>query len=131
MWILTRDGFVSVVQETEGEHKGDLVVRARERGALEALRRHAPTLSEIVIRPDRDYRYRAWLKRESLAAALAAMALEIDYPNFKAEAERVNGRRSRYVDALHDLWWRLGRLQPGGPYGTGGRDYPPVPKGER
>ncbi len=130
MWVLTTSGFVSVVEQREGEHAGGLVARARERSALEALRRLAPTATEIEVSPHRDYRYRVFLSREAWAEALAEMGRTIGYDNFKAEVGRVQGR-SRYERVLHEVWEVMGRTQPGGPYGWGGSGYPSVPAGER
>jgi hypothetical protein len=50
--------------------------------------------------------------------------------NFKSEVLCRQGP-SRYEKALHEVWEVLGRTQPGGPYGSGGSDHPPVPEGER
>jgi hypothetical protein len=58
------DGFLSAVEERHGVHCGEIVVRAREASALEALRELAPTLTETIAYSDSDYRYRAWLGRE-------------------------------------------------------------------
>ena len=130
MWVFTTEGFLSAVEERRGDHRGEIVVRAREASALEALREVAPTLTPTVIYSDSDYRYRAWLSREEWAAALAELGRQVVYDNFKSEVLRRQGRTS-YEDALHAVWSALGRTQPGGPYGSGGGGYPPVPEGEK
>ena len=61
MWVFTTDGFLSAVEERRRDHRGEIVIRAREASALEALREIAPTLTPTVIYGDSDYRYRAWL----------------------------------------------------------------------
>lgn len=130
MWIFTTNGFLSGVEERRGEHRGEVVVRARERRALEALREVAPTLTETAISSDSDYRYRAWLGREEWAQALAELGRQVVYNNFKSEVLRRQGR-TRYEEALHEVWSAMGRTQPLGPYGQGGAGYPPTPEGER
>jgi hypothetical protein len=48
MWILTVDGLVSEIEEQRaGEHQGQIVVRAREKSALDALREVAPTANAL------------------------------------------------------------------------------------
>lgn len=136
MWLITRRGFVSAVAERRpGPHKGQIAMRARQRehldGVLALLEGEKP---EIAISTDSDYRYRVWIAPErfvQLAGALAAEAAT--YSNFKDEVMRYEGRKkkaSRYENALHSIWTTLGRLQPGGPYGTGGAGFPAIPKGE-
>ena len=129
MWLFTTTGFLSGVEERRGEHRGEIVVRAREASALEALREVAPALTETVIYGDSDYRYRAWLSREEWAAALAELGRQVVYDNFKSEVLRQQGPTS-YEHALHAVWSALGRTQPGGPYGSGGTGYPPIPLDE-
>ena len=90
----------------------------------------APTLTPTVIYTDSDYRYRAWLARDDWAHALAELGRRIDYSNFKDTVRRRQGP-SVYEQALHAVWHELGRTQPGGPYGSGGSRYPPIPDGEQ
>ena len=129
MWVFSTSGFLSAVEERRHDHRGEMVIRAREASALEALREIAPTLTATVVYGDSDYRYRAWLGREEWAQALAELGRRITYDNFKSEVLRRQGP-SRYEQALHTVWSALGRTQPDGPYGTGGSGYPPVPEGE-
>lgn len=106
-------------------------LRPHRRGsALAALREIAPTLTPTVIYGDSDYRYRAWLVREEWATALAELGRRVAYHNFKNEVLGRQGR-TRYEQALHEVWEVLGRTQPGGPYGSGGRGYPPAPEEEQ
>lgn len=133
MWLQTTRGFVSAVEWKGGEHDGKVAVRARDRGHLESVLTLVPdgAATEINITPTgADYRYRAWLTRDGFEALMVALAREVRYGNFKDEVLRVQGR-TRYEGVLHQAWSLLGRLQPRGPYGTGGAHYPPAPKGER
>lgn len=115
MWLLTPDGFYSIVQKRDEK---DLCVRARVAADLDRLReRYLPSLSETVETADGDYRYRAWASHAAVAEALATIVRELDYDNFKNEVARKDYERAH---AYHDVWEVLGKLQPGGPYGSGG-----------
>ena len=112
MWLLTPDGFYSIVQK-RGDV--DLCVRARVGADLDRLReKYLPSLTETVETLDGDYRYRAWASHEDVAAALATIVRELDYDNFKDAVVRRDLERA---ETYHDVWDVLGRLQPGGPYG--------------
>jgi hypothetical protein len=61
-----------------------------------------PTLGEIISLPHTDYEYRAYCTHEQWAAALAKIALDIDYVKFKETTE------SKYHDRkLHDMYLAL------------------------
>src|SRR3954471_15009622 len=116
MWLATRGGFLSAVEAP----RGGIVVRSRERRALEHLMEHVDGRAKIVKTPGRDYLFRVFLDRDQFAAAVARMARGIDYGNFKSQvlAETRAGRVSTaYERALHTVWSVLGRTQEGGPYG--------------
>lgn len=105
MWTITPQGFYSVVA-----HRDDpdtLLVRARVRADLDALRAQIPSL-EIVERPGSDYRYRAFVSRASWVDAVASLARAIDYGNVKdAVTERQGSARAalylRVWDVLRGL----------------------------
>ena len=106
MWLVTTRGFYSIVEDFR-DREG-LLVRARVREDLEALADLVPGL-EVEETPERDYGFRASVTREVWASAVAQLAREIDYPNFKnAVAERQG------VDRAHvygDVWATLLELQ--------------------
>jgi hypothetical protein len=106
MWLLTTQGFYSVVAHRDDPDK--LLVRARTRDDIEALREQIPSL-EPFEDPSADYRYRAILTRAEWLVAVAQLVTEIDYDNFKnAVAARQGGDRA----ALYGVLWReLLRLQ--------------------
>src|SRR5690349_16754172 len=111
MWLLTLDGFYSVVQKS-GED--ELCVRARDAGDLDQLRsRYIPTLTATLETRGGDYRYRAWASREALAEGLAAIVRDLDYANFKNE---VYSRDSERAHIYGNVWSALGEIQEGGPY---------------
>ena len=112
MWLLTPDGFYSIVQKP-GE--AELCIRARDAGDLDRLRvRYLPTLTETLETRGGDYRYRAWVEREALSEGLAAIARDLDYSNFKNEVAKLDPDRAH---TYGHVWAVLGELQPGGPYG--------------
>jgi hypothetical protein len=110
MWLMTRSGFFSIEQKPGDAEAGTLTVRARVRADLEALRAaYLPEMGEIAENTGTDYRYRARVRREALAAALQQIVLDIDYGNFKnAVCETQGSRRS---DLYHKVWETLYRLQ--------------------
>ncbi len=107
MWLLTTQGFYSVVEDRDDPHW--LLVRARTRADLEALGEQVEGL-EIFDDPDADYRWRARLLREEWIAAAAQLAHAIDYPNFKqAVDERQGPRRAWLYEKVWLVLRRLGR----------------------
>jgi hypothetical protein len=111
MWLLIPEGFFSIVQK-EGEE--ELCVRVRVRADLDRLREtYLPALGETVETPGGDYRDRAWIGRDELAAGMAEIARNLDWANFKDE---VAYRDSSRAHVYGQVWGVLGELQPGGPY---------------
>lgn len=93
MWIFLSDSFLSIVA-----HRFDqkaLLVRARVRGDIERVFPKA----KVTRTPDADYRYRATILRNEVAAVIAANVTGIQYPNFKGSV-RERDRLSTY----HDVW---------------------------
>lgn len=107
MWIVTREGFYSAVQK-DGDT--DLTVRARVKQDLTNL---LPYLSgtvkqyPIITTPDNDYGFRIKCSHEDWACALAQLAREIDYSNFKREIGTIDPKRK---DVLHHVWSALYEL---------------------
>ncbi len=122
MWLFTKYGFYSAVcaRQGDGSH-GQLVdldrmmVRARDRGQLEALIGQYPELlesAEIKAFPGTDYAYRIFLPKEVWSKVLAALGGDVDYDNFKSEVARFQGRSGAgYEHALHDVWSVMYGLQ--------------------
>lgn len=128
MWLLTTEGFYSVIQW----HDGRMCVRARRKADLTRLRKIVPALSKVEVSPGKDYRYRCFCTRDEWIAGASALAATIDYGNFKSAADRKLGFNDPLARAYHSIWNTLARVQPGGPYGFGTRKgYPAVPKGEK
>jgi hypothetical protein len=113
MWVVSRAGFYSVVQKV-----GDpgLTVRARVRQDLVNLLSYLPGAAsayEIRESPTNDYGYRLQCSHKEWAEALAALALEIDYDNFKSEIGKLDRKRESILHKVWDALYDLTRLNPG------------------
>lgn len=107
MWLFTRFGFFSVVCKDASSDL--LTVRSRTRGDLDRLRHHyLPALSPSLEQQGTDYPWRGTVGREALGLAMAAIARDIDYANFKDEVAASIGkdrakRYSKIWAALYDM----------------------------
>lgn len=116
MWLATRHGFFSVVEVTErpgtpwgeAEQGERVMVRSRSFRQLVLLKHLCPSLTWEPIYESRvaDYPYRMVVTRSKWREAMAVLADDIDYGNFKdcVEAERAFPDSDSYVDALHRIW---------------------------
>lgn len=102
-----------------------MMVRARERSHLVALRNRFASLKGLRIResPNHDYRWRMLVPQYSCATIVSELVLETNWSNFKGEVARFQGMTD-YERSLHDVWGVMHRLQlnahrapkqPGGP----------------
>lgn len=102
MWIFTKTGFVSIVAHRTTS--GTMIVRARRRADLEGFVAAfgGPKVRpvEILETPDADYRFRAFMPKKNVAMRVMQLALEVDYPNFKAAA----GTDPVQAGVLHRVW---------------------------
>lgn len=113
MWLITEDGFASVVAHRD--RPDHLLVRARARGDLENL---CQVASEegiegfdqvgIFSLETSDYRWRLEVRRDDFAALVATLVGRIDYDNFK---KRVDARDQERADLYLDVWSVLNRIQ--------------------
>jgi hypothetical protein len=122
MWLFTKHGFFSVVCARHGDgtqgqpiDTARLMVRARVRGHLEALKERCPDhlgLSEISTFAGTDYAFRMFVDTQVWSRVLSELALETDYDNFKRQVTRHQGAAGvPYEQALHDVWAVMYRLQ--------------------
>src|SRR5665213_4574967 len=121
MWIFTRYGFFSIAcaNNTDGTINLDTVmVRARLHEHLVCLKNRFPdselVKAEILTWDGRDYRYRIILPKTAWVAALAELATEQTWSNFKNETSRFSRAKKAayaYVDALHRIWDVMHRVQ--------------------
>ena len=107
MWIFTTIGFFSVVKKSH-DAADEITIRARVRGDLEALGHHVPSMGEIRVDTDADYRYRATAKQEDFATATAQLVREIGYSNFKNEVAAAQGHdRASYYGSVWAVMYDL------------------------
>lgn len=132
MWLFTKWGFFSAVTARKrlrpkpGEKyvrysktldKGKLMVRARVREHLEALRARFHKLigaAEILESESADYRFRMIVKKQQWTEIATALADEIEYGNFKDECKHnVQQTGWDYVNALMRVWGIMYGVQQG------------------
>lgn len=105
MWIMTQDGFFSVVARHGKDER--LTVRARSRADLDRLHKRYPTLvpaldSNAEYAANRDYPWRVVMSRNAFARVMSAEVIDLDYSNFKnAVAKRLGNDRE---DTYHTVW---------------------------
>ena len=93
MWLFTKLGFFSIVQKPTDKSDDMVTIRSRVREDLEALRTHyLASLGPTTQEGGSDYPYRARVKRAHFALALASLANDIDYSNFKSAVAQSQGR---------------------------------------
>ncbi len=119
MWIFTRYGFYSVATATAevgldtSPDPDPVMIRARSRAHLENLQSRFKEMSgrQILEWPDRDYRFRIIVGKEIWASVIAELAREQTWSNFKSKvASSLSGDRE-YVQAIHEVWSVMGKLQ--------------------
>jgi len=105
MWIFAKDGFLSIVQAKD---RADcLLVRGRVQGDVQY---YFPT-ARVLRSERRDYRHRAIVPRESVAARLAVAVQQIDYGggggavSFKDSI--ADKRRAPYYLDVWDTMWQM------------------------
>lgn len=95
MWIMTTVGFFSVIENTNKDY---LTVRARVRKDLDDLRDHyMPELHVTHETPEKDYPFRAYIRREFFSDGIAKAAKDINYSNFKNAVKRWQGKQRESV----------------------------------
>jgi hypothetical protein len=105
MWICIKNAFVSIVSKDVAPD--ELLVRARRPGDLERI---FPGC-KVIEKDGSDYQFRAAIKRDVIAAAIAKQIAGISYPNFK-NAVKDDALHSAYAS----FWHQHARLQPRAPY---------------
>lgn len=81
MWLMTKTGFLSVVQKPDD--KDTLTVRARAKGQIESIFPKA----KVTTGKGTDYLYRAKIDRTEVAQAMHDQIMGIDYGNFKSAVD--------------------------------------------
>lgn len=122
MWIFTKHGFFSAVCARQGDGRsgqsvdpGRIMVRARVRSHLDALKKRFPDLlgeCKVQESAGTDYAFRLFVQKPAWVQVLAGLAEETDYDNFKSEAARHQGRAgAAYENSLHEVWSVMHALQ--------------------
>lgn len=114
MWIITTRGFYSVVQKPN-DPPTQLTVRARNEEDIRNLADLLPN-SKPFASKGTDYEWRLHCTVAEWSKAMALLALEVDYGNFKNEVRRKQGTKREAV--YHSLWSVLLRLERKGRYGN-------------
>ena len=117
MWLFTRYGFYSIACASKPDGSLDtqtVMIRARMQEHLRNLQQRFPSLAslEILELPDRDYRYRLIAPKAVWTDIVSELAKEQTWSNFKNEVALFQrGADPSYVDALHDVWEVMYRVQ--------------------
>jgi len=105
MWLFTKTGFVSVVQDAKDKDK--MVVRARDKQSLEPLMDEYGV--KLVNLKNRDYPHRVFLTRKQFVDWLVQSGEDLDYNNYKTKVTQTRG--SEFAHPLHDVWATMLRLE--------------------
>jgi hypothetical protein len=122
MWIFTKYGFFSAVSARQEDEKygqvldpDRIMVRARVRGHLEALKERFPDMlgqCDIHAFIGTDYAFRIFVDKLVWSQVLSDLAEETDYDNFKSEVAHHQGTDGAdYEHSLHEVWSVMYRLQ--------------------
>ncbi len=122
MWIFTKHGFYSAVcaRQGDGSHgqpidTDRIMVRARVRGHLEALKDQFPELladCESKESLAADYAFRIFVEKPVWSQVFVGLNDELDYDNFKSKVARhQSSDGTAYEHSLHEVWSVMNRLQ--------------------
>ncbi len=107
MWIASTSGFFSIVRKGPGVSH----IRARSLRDLQTLQKRVPALPE----PERsyngsDYPYRIICDSDLVPVAVAALARDITYGNFKSAVGKVPAQQDK-LPAYHAIWQEMQNWQ--------------------
>ena len=108
MWIYLQNAFLSII-DPDGAYDGSkgpvgdkLLVRGRFKGDIERVFPRA----KVTVTPERDYRYRALVSRETVAQAMHRAVMENGAKNFKGSVKE----KWRH-DVYQNCWFAMEREQ--------------------
>ena len=105
MWIFTKHGFFSAVQNANNSNL--IHVRARFKGDLERLCKTYGVAPKVVQIPGTDYPYRMDFLRELWSEIVKKESEAVDYTNFKNAVHDGTSRDAAYLN----VWAALRRAQ--------------------
>ena len=105
MWLSLSDSFFSIVESPDDD--AVLLVRARRQGDIQKVFPDA----KVTRTPGRDYLFRAFIQRETVAEVIAEQVMKIGYGNFKDSVAD-----NKLHNAYSSVWGIMSRLQPVPPY---------------
>lgn len=109
MWIATKIGFFSIVQDRN--NKSQFMVRARLREHIEAFAVLSKIQPDNIIElDDADYRFRIFAPKVRVLDVVVKLLSEVNYPDFKSAVPSPPG--SPYMNFLHDVWALGNAMQP-------------------
>ena len=107
MWLFTRGSFISAVQKSGTDC---ITVRARIKMDLDNLRKDfMPALSETIAYAGSDYPFRSTISKNDFSEGLKAIALDIDYDNFKGVVGETSGLQREFI--YSKVWATLLELE--------------------
>lgn len=115
MWLITQNGFLSLVQDRKDASK--VWVRAR---IKEDIAQSFPAYADqIVTKPGADYLFRLLIDKDVAALAMWNEVQDIDYDSHaKEEMNRRSHPNPQRMSAYYKIWNALADLQPFAPYST-------------
>lgn len=125
MWLFTRTGFYSVVDDPTKPHH--FLVRARVQADLERLAAEAGVDAAVIETPTRDYRFRMHFHKADFVKAMVDQMMELDYTNVKDAIDLDEPDRHA---AMLRVWSAMYPLQPPRPYDENRWGYPRDPNEE-
>ena len=111
MWLFTRDGFLSLVQDRDNPDL--LQVRARDRADILA---HFPQ-AQVLDTAGADYAFRALVNRREVADTIHAAVMGLSYTSHaKEEMADASPPNPRRMSAYYTVWTALAEMQDPAPY---------------
>jgi len=138
MWIVSDTGFLSIVElrpwgkdtfadklpnyirGTKDQRGSHLMVRARVKDDLNALKEYDPDALEMESLTS-DYQYRLVISREAVATFLWNKTIDLDYDSHVKETVVLRSpkpKRGDRMKAMYRVWDAFADLQPNPPYGA-------------
>lgn len=104
MWVFTKLGFFSVVQDRDDDAR--VLVRGRSEHEMLDVYREAQLLDQLAFieydhAGDADYPYRVFMWKSTWAQIMDKLVFQIDYDNFKAEMQDIGEDKHK---VLTNVW---------------------------